>query len=87
MEKELKEKELTPLPVVCSLTGTFAVISVMIGGVTERMAPDSNFLVNGTTNGTETVDTEAQNAYRVKIACSLTVLTGIFQVCFPVCTH
>lgn len=57
----------------------------MIGGVTERMAPDGNFLVNGT-NGTETVDTEAQTAYRVKIACSLTVLTGIFQVCFHVRT-
>lgn len=65
--------------------GTFAVISVMIGGVTERMAPESNFFVNGT-NGTGSVDIEALNAYRVKIACSLTVLSGIFQVCFHVRT-
>lgn len=63
---------------VCS--GTFAVISIMVGSVTERLAPDSNFIVNGT-NGTETVDIDKRDAYRVQVACSLTVLTGIFQVC------
>lgn len=52
----------------------------MIGGVTERLAPESNFIMNGT-NGTESVDTVARDAYRVQIACSLTLLTGIFQVC------
>lgn len=55
-------------------------ISIMIGSVTERLAPDVNFMVNGT-NGTENVDIDARDAYRVQIACALTVLAGIFQVC------
>uniref|UniRef100_A0AAQ6A610 STAS domain-containing protein n=1 Tax=Amphiprion ocellaris TaxID=80972 RepID=A0AAQ6A610_AMPOC len=59
--------------------GTFAVISIMIGSVTERLAPDSNFIVNGT-NGTEIVNLDERDAYRVQIACSLTVLAGIFQI-------
>lgn len=66
-------------------SGTFAVISIMIGSVTERLAPNSNFIINGT-NGTGSVNIEARDAYRVQIACSLTVLTGIFQVCFYVHT-
>lgn len=52
----------------------------MVGSVTERLAPSSNFIVNGT-NGTESVDVAARDAYRVQIACALSVLTGLFQVC------
>uniref|UniRef100_A0A669B263 Solute carrier family 26 member 6 n=1 Tax=Oreochromis niloticus TaxID=8128 RepID=A0A669B263_ORENI len=59
--------------------GTFAVISIMVGSVTERLAPDSNFIVNGT-NGTETVDIDTRDAYRVQVACALTVLAGLFQI-------
>ncbi|XP_070824551.1 solute carrier family 26 member 6-like [Chaetodon trifascialis] len=59
--------------------GTFAVISVMIGGVTERLAPDSEFIANNT-NGTAGVDIDARDASRVKIACSIAILAGIFQV-------
>ncbi|XP_068566476.1 solute carrier family 26 member 6 [Cebidichthys violaceus] len=59
--------------------GTFAVISIMVGSVTERLAPDSNFIVNGT-NETASVDLDARDAFRVQIACSLTVLAGIFQI-------
>uniref|UniRef100_A0A3Q2PVL5 Solute carrier family 26 member 6, like 2 n=1 Tax=Fundulus heteroclitus TaxID=8078 RepID=A0A3Q2PVL5_FUNHE len=59
--------------------GTFAVISIMVGSVTERLAPDSNFMVNGT-NGTESVNIAARDSSRTQIACSLTVLTGIFQI-------
>ncbi|KAM6925159.1 solute carrier family 26 member 6 [Xenentodon cancila] len=59
--------------------GTFAVISIMIGGVTERLAPDSDFYVNGT-NGTGSLDLDAMDAQRVQIACSVTVLAGIFQI-------
>ncbi|XP_035014009.2 solute carrier family 26 member 6-like [Hippoglossus stenolepis] len=59
--------------------GTFAVMSIVIGGVTERLAPDSNFIVNGTNHS---VNFEARDAMRVKVACSLTVLTGIFQILF-----
>lgn len=59
-----------------SCAGTFAVVSIMIGGVTERLAPAA---VNAT-NATEGVDSAEAAAARVKIACSLTLLTGIFQV-------
>ncbi|XP_037122301.1 solute carrier family 26 member 6-like isoform X2 [Syngnathus acus] len=59
--------------------GTFAVISIMIGSVTERLAPDSNFLVNAT-NGTGSVNINERDAYRVQIASSLTVLAGLFQI-------
>ncbi|XP_059189383.1 solute carrier family 26 member 6-like [Centropristis striata] len=59
--------------------GTFAVISIMIGSVTERLAPDNLFIGNGT-NGTGSVDLDARDAYRVQIACALTVLAGIFQI-------
>ncbi|XP_035512532.1 solute carrier family 26 member 6 [Morone saxatilis] len=59
--------------------GTFAVISIMIGSVTERLGPDSDFIGNGT-NGTEIVNLNERDAYRVQIACSLTVLAGIFQL-------
>ncbi|XP_076596416.1 solute carrier family 26 member 6 [Chaetodon auriga] len=59
--------------------GTFAVISVMIGGVTERLAPDSHFIANST-NGTADVNIDARDAFRVQIACSIAILAGIFQV-------
>nr|ACF75333.1 solute carrier family 26 member 6 splice variant 1 [Opsanus beta] len=59
--------------------GTFAVVSIMIGSVTERLAPDDDFRINGT-NGTDMVDLNARDAFRVQIACSLTVLAGIFQI-------
>uniref|UniRef100_A0A3Q1H9H0 STAS domain-containing protein n=1 Tax=Anabas testudineus TaxID=64144 RepID=A0A3Q1H9H0_ANATE len=58
--------------------GTFAVVSMMVGSVVERLAPDANFIGNGT-NGTN-VNTDARDAYRVQIASSLAVLTGIFQI-------
>ncbi|XP_026223455.1 solute carrier family 26 member 6-like [Anabas testudineus] len=58
--------------------GTFAVVSMMVGSVVERLAPDANFIGNGT-NGTN-VNTDARDAYRVQITSSLAVLTGIFQI-------
>uniref|UniRef100_A0A3P9K2N4 Si:ch211-117c9.2 n=1 Tax=Oryzias latipes TaxID=8090 RepID=A0A3P9K2N4_ORYLA len=59
--------------------GTFAVISIMVGSVTERLAPDEAFYFNGT-NGSLTVNIDARDAYRVQMACSVTLLSGIFQI-------
>ncbi|MBN3317376.1 S26A6 protein, partial [Atractosteus spatula] len=59
--------------------GTFAVVSIMVGGVTERVAPDHDFLVNGT-NGSGVIDIAARDAQRVQVAAAATVLAGIFQV-------
>uniref|UniRef100_A0A8C7MLQ5 Solute carrier family 26 member 6, like 1 n=1 Tax=Oncorhynchus kisutch TaxID=8019 RepID=A0A8C7MLQ5_ONCKI len=60
--------------------GTFAVLSIMVGSVTERLAPDRNFLVmlNGT-NLTE-VNITARDSYRVQVAAATTVLGGLIQV-------
>ncbi|XP_070247316.1 solute carrier family 26 member 6 isoform X2 [Myotis yumanensis] len=56
--------------------GTFAVMSVMVGSVTEALAPDEAFMqgVNSTVNVT------ARELYRVQVASSLSVLVGLFQV-------
>ncbi|XP_047660243.1 prestin [Tachysurus fulvidraco] len=59
--------------------GTFAVISLMIGSVVVREAPDSMFPLNGT-NGTEMIDVAARDAKRVQVAVALTALTGIIQL-------
>ncbi|XP_064199511.1 prestin isoform X1 [Anguilla rostrata] len=62
--------------------GTFAVISLMIGGVVVREAPDSMFyaqVLNGT-NVTAVLDTEARDARRVQLAVALTCLVGIIQL-------
>ncbi|KAI3366986.1 hypothetical protein L3Q82_009615, partial [Scortum barcoo] len=62
--------------------GTFAVISLMIGGVAVREAPDSMFYIlpaNGS-NMSAVLDVEARDARRVQVAVVLTTLVGIFQI-------
>ncbi|XP_036593646.1 solute carrier family 26 member 6 isoform X2 [Trichosurus vulpecula] len=56
--------------------GTFAVISVMVGSVTEALVPNDAFLVPGN----DTVDMTARDAERVKVASALSLLVGAFQV-------
>uniref|UniRef100_A0AAY5KB69 STAS domain-containing protein n=1 Tax=Esox lucius TaxID=8010 RepID=A0AAY5KB69_ESOLU len=64
--------------------GTFAVISLMIGGVAVREAPDSRFTIQApnATNGTygDFIDTEARDARRVEIAVVLTTMVGLIQL-------
>lgn len=67
------------------ITGPFPVVSLMVGSVVLSMAPDDNFLIDGSnatgTNSTEAlIDTAARDAQRVLIASSLTFLVGILQV-------
>ncbi|XP_061570056.1 prestin isoform X2 [Cololabis saira] len=63
--------------------GTFAVISLMIGGVAVREAPDSMFLLpaNGS-NMSVLVNEEERDARRVQVAVVLTTLVGIIQIVF-----
>ncbi|KAG7283911.1 hypothetical protein CRUP_034098, partial [Coryphaenoides rupestris] len=61
--------------------GTFAVVSIMVGSVNEKLAPDSLFTVNGT-NGTGVVDFEARDAYRVQVSCALSAMVGVLQILF-----
>ncbi|KAK3566486.1 hypothetical protein QTP86_034064 [Hemibagrus guttatus] len=60
--------------------GTYAVMSVMIGGVTERMAPDSEFMIFSNISNISVIDTVARDSERVKIAAAVTCLSGIFQL-------
>uniref|UniRef100_A0A8C9TPK6 Solute carrier family 26 member 6 n=1 Tax=Scleropages formosus TaxID=113540 RepID=A0A8C9TPK6_SCLFO len=57
--------------------GTYAVMSVMIGAVTERLAPDSD-CVNGTSWAAE-ANVSCVEA-RVKVAAAVTCLCGLFQL-------
>lgn len=52
----------------------------MVGSVTERLAPDSHFLLTNGTNITVEVDTAARDSYRVQVAAATTVLGGLIQV-------
>ncbi|MCI4375453.1 hypothetical protein PGIGA_G00109490 [Pangasianodon gigas] len=60
--------------------GTFTILSVMVGSVTERLAPDANFLILNGTNVTEEVNVTARDLYRVQVAAATTVLGGLIQV-------
>ncbi|XP_061583206.1 solute carrier family 26 member 6, like [Cololabis saira] len=60
--------------------GTFTVLSIMVGSVTERLAPDGDFLITNGTNVTAEVDITARDAYRVQVAAATTVLGGLIQV-------
>uniref|UniRef100_A0A673AQE1 SLC26A/SulP transporter domain-containing protein n=1 Tax=Sphaeramia orbicularis TaxID=375764 RepID=A0A673AQE1_9TELE len=60
--------------------GTYAVLSVMIGGVTERLAPDSAFTIWDNVTNTEVVDIVSRDAERVKVAAAVTFMSGIFQL-------
>ncbi|NWV27321.1 S26A6 protein, partial [Origma solitaria] len=67
------------LPTLYLFSGPFAVISVMIGSLTESLVPSEDFLesVNGSN---ATVNEELRDATRVELVATITVLTGIFQV-------
>ncbi|XP_053325602.1 solute carrier family 26 member 6-like [Spea bombifrons] len=57
--------------------GTFAVVCVMIGSVTESLASNEMFMDGH--NGT-TVDTVARDHLRVELATALAFLVGLFQI-------
>ncbi|XP_029013302.1 solute carrier family 26 member 6-like [Betta splendens] len=60
--------------------GTYAVMSVMIGGVTERLAPDSNFMMWDNVTNSSMVNEAARDAERVKVAAAVTFVSGLFQI-------
>ncbi|KAM8972106.1 prestin [Pelodytes ibericus] len=67
--------------------GTFAVISLMIGGVAVRIAPDDRFQIGDTnsTNSTYYQDNIAErDAIRVQVAVAITLLCGVIQLCLGI---
>ncbi|GLD45808.1 solute carrier family 26 member 6-like protein [Lates japonicus] len=60
--------------------GTYAVMSVMIGGVTDRLAPDSNFIIWDNVTNSSIVDAVSRDAERVRVAAAVTFMSGLFQI-------
>ncbi|XP_041802711.1 solute carrier family 26 member 6 [Chelmon rostratus] len=60
--------------------GTYAVLSVMIGGAIERLAPDSNFMITDNVTNSSVLDTISRDAARVQVAAAVTFMSGIFQI-------
>ncbi|KAJ1161846.1 hypothetical protein NDU88_002327 [Pleurodeles waltl] len=64
--------------------GTFAVVSLMIGGVAVRIAPDEMFDIASTNLTNSTEKYEARDAMRVKVAVAVTLLSGLIQLCLGI---
>ncbi|XP_040425061.1 cadherin EGF LAG seven-pass G-type receptor 3, partial [Cygnus olor] len=60
--------------------GPFAVISVMIGSVTESLLPSEKFFVSVNGSNTTIVDEVKRDAARVELVATITILSGVFQV-------
>ncbi|XP_058498531.1 solute carrier family 26 member 6 [Solea solea] len=60
--------------------GTYAVMSVMIGGVTDRLAPDSDFMIWDNMTNSSIIDTVLRDEARVKVAVTVTFMSGLFQI-------
>ncbi|KAL1021378.1 hypothetical protein UPYG_G00012530 [Umbra pygmaea] len=60
--------------------GTYAVMSVMIGGVTERLAPNSNFMLLDNATNQSFLDVYSRDIERVKVAAAVTFMSGILQM-------
>ncbi|XP_056661070.1 solute carrier family 26 member 6 isoform X2 [Monodelphis domestica] len=56
--------------------GAFAVLSVMVGSVTEALVPSDSFLGPGNSS----VNVSARDAARVEVASALSLLVGVFQI-------
>lgn len=54
----------------------------MIGGVTERIAPDSKFMEPSGVNDTLILNVTLRDEERVRVAAAVTLLSGLFQVHF-----
>lgn len=69
-----------PLPLI---SGTFAVISMMVGGIAVRQVPDEIISVGyNSTNVTDSLEYfHARDTKRVQVAVTLAFLSGIIQVC------
>ncbi|XP_023190403.1 solute carrier family 26 member 6 isoform X1 [Xiphophorus maculatus] len=60
--------------------GTYAVMSVMIGGVVDRLAPDSNFEIWDNVTNSSIIDSVSRDQERVRIAVVVTFVSGLFQI-------
>lgn len=68
------------VPAPCTSPGPFAVISVMIGSVTESLLPSEKFFISVNGSNTTIVDEVKRDAERVQLVATITILSGVFQV-------
>lgn len=61
-------------------TGTFAVISILVGNICLQLAPESKFQIFNTTTNETYVDTAAMEAERLHVSATLACLTAVIQV-------
>ena len=61
-------------------TGTFAVISILVGNICLQLAPESKFRVFNNATNESYVDTAAMEAERLHVSATLACLTAIIQV-------
>jgi hypothetical protein len=61
-------------------TGTFAVISILVGNICLQLAPESKFRVFNNATNESYVDTAAMEADRLHVSATLACLTAIIQV-------
>lgn len=61
-------------------TGTFAVLSIMVGIVCMQLAPESNYSYFNTTINATVVHIQKMNEARLAISGTLACLTAIIQV-------
>uniref|UniRef100_A0A3P8V119 Solute carrier family 26 member 6 n=1 Tax=Cynoglossus semilaevis TaxID=244447 RepID=A0A3P8V119_CYNSE len=60
--------------------GPSSALSVMVRGLTDRLAPDSDFMVWDNETNSSVVDTDSQDERSTQINSAVTILAGIFQV-------
>lgn len=61
-------------------TGTFAVISILVGNICLQLAPESKFRVFNNVTNESYVDTGAMEAERLHVSATLACLTAVIQV-------
>ncbi|XP_024915487.1 solute carrier family 26 member 6-like [Cynoglossus semilaevis] len=60
--------------------GPSSALSVMVRGLTDRLAPDSDFMVWDNETNSSVVDTDSQDERSTQINSAVTILAGIFQI-------
>lgn len=61
-------------------TGTFAVISILVGNICLQLAPESKFQIFNNATNESYVDTAAMEAERLHVSATLACLTAVIQV-------
>lgn len=60
--------------------GGYTVLALMMRGLGDRLAPDSDFMIWDNETNSSVVDTVSQDAKRVQVVVAVTLLSGLFQV-------